>query len=171
MKQQLLLLHDVDALGRKGEIVSAKPGYMRNFLLPRGLAIVATPHTLRTQKRLRDERAEQALIDRKEAEALAIQMQGLVLEIRVKVDPDGHMYGSVSAQDITLLLQEKGYVVERRAVQLPRPLKVTGTHTIALKLKEGVPASIQLTLIAENRSAEVPSVESVAADTSSSDLS
>ena len=66
MKQQLLLLNDVDSLGRKGEIVSAKPGYIRNFLLPRGLAVVATPHTLRTQKRLRDERAQQAPAQRED---------------------------------------------------------------------------------------------------------
>ncbi len=161
MKQQLLLLRDVDSLGSKGEIVSAKPGYVRNFLLPRGLAIVASPHTLRTQKRLREERAQQAIIDRKEAEVLAAQLQGVTLEILVKVDPEGHMYGSVSALDIAVLLQEKGYQVDKRAVQLLRPIKATGVHPLTIKLKEGVPAIVQLTIIAENRPVELASSEAI----------
>ena len=112
MKQQLLLLQDVEALGKKGEIVTAKPGYIRNFLLPQGFAVVASPNTLRKQERLRAERAKQAVIDRKESEELAAQVEGSSLEIRVKVDPEGHMYGSVSAADIAQLFQEKGLPVE-----------------------------------------------------------
>ena len=149
MKQQLLLLQDVDALGRKGEVVTAKPGYVRNFLLPRGLAVVASPNMLRKQERLRAEREKQAVVDRQEAEELAKNLEGITLEIKVKVDPEGHMYGSVSAVDIAQLFQEKGLPVEKKNIQVTRPIKETGVHKISLKLKEGTLAIVQLTIIPE----------------------
>ncbi len=150
MKQQLLLLQDVEALGKKGEIVSAKPGYVRNYLLPKGYAIIASPNTLRKQERLRAERDKQALVDRKDSEELALQIEGIAsLEIRVKVDPEGHMYGSVSAAEIAQLFQERGLPVERKSVLVNKPIKETGAHKIALKLKEGVTAHCQLHIIPE----------------------
>lgn len=161
MKQQLLLLEDVEALGRKGEIVSAKPGYIRNYLLPRGFAVVASSNTLRKQERLRAEREKQALVDRKEAEELAARIEGTILEIKVKVDPEGHMYGSVSATDIAHLFQEKGYAIEKKNVAVSRPIKETGTHKLSLKLKEGVPVSCVLNIIPEGGS--IAGLESVVA--------
>lgn len=149
MKQQLLLIEDVESLGRKGEIVSAKPGYVRNFLLPRGLAVVASPNTLRKQEALRAEREKQAIIDREESEKLAKQLEGIVLEIKVKVDPEGHMYGSVAAVDIVRLFEEKGFPIERKYIQLNRPIKETGAHKISLKLKEGILVVCTLQIIPE----------------------
>ncbi len=149
MKQQLLLLEDVEALGKKGEVVSAKPGYVRNFLLPQGMAVVANKNMLRKQERLRAEREKQAIIDRKESEELAMQIASLVLETRVKVDPEGHMYGSVSAGDIAQLFKEKGLPLDKKNIQLTRPIKETGIHKIPLKLKEGIVVPCQLNIIAE----------------------
>jgi len=149
MKQQLLLLEDVDGLGRKGEVVSAKPGYVRNFLLPQGCAVIASPNTLRKQERLRKEREQQALVDRKEAEELAAQIEGITLETKVKVDPEGHMYGSVTAADIALLFQEKGFSIEKKNVLVSRPIKETGTHKLSLRLKEGIPVSCTLVIVPE----------------------
>jgi large subunit ribosomal protein L9 len=161
MKQQLLLLQDVETLGKKGEIVSAKPGYVRNFLLPQGLAVIASPNTLRKQERLRAERAKQAVIDQKESEELAQQIEATPVEIKVKVDPEGHMYGSVSAADIAQLYQERGIPVEKKYVQVTKPIKVTGAHKISLKLKEGIIAAGQLTIIPEGIIAK--GIESVVA--------
>jgi len=128
MKQQLLLLEDVEALGRKGEVVSAKPGYIRNYLLPNGFAVIASTNTLRKQERLRAEREKQALIDRKEAEEFAAQIEGMIVETKVKVDPEGHMYGSVSAADVALLFQEKGLPIDKKNIVLTRPIKTTGAR-------------------------------------------
>jgi large subunit ribosomal protein L9 len=114
MKQQLLLLEDVEALGKKGEVVTAKPGYIRNFLVPQRLAVIASSHTLRKQEKLRAEREAQGLVDRKESEELKMQIDAITLETRVKVDPEGHMYGSVSAGDIATLFQERGLLVRSR---------------------------------------------------------
>jgi len=149
MKQQLLLLEDVDALGKKGEIVSAKPGYIRNFLLPKGYAVIASTNTLRKQERLRAERAKQAVVDKEESDELAKQIESINLETKVKVDPEGHMYGSVSPADIAQLFQEKGLPVERKYILLNRPIKETGVHKINLKLKEGVLVSCSLHILPE----------------------
>ncbi len=146
MPMQLLLLDDVDALGRSGEVVTVKPGYARNCLLPKKRAVVASPQTLRLQERLQAERAERAAADRRDAEEMAAKSAGTVLEIEVKVDPEGHMYGSVSATDIVNLFAEKGVEIEKRSVLLPQPIKTLGTHNLKLRLKEGVIMEFALTI-------------------------
>src|SRR5690349_17723137 len=108
MRNQLLLLQDVDDLGRSGDVVSVKPGFARNFLIPQKKAVVATPFTLRLRDELQKERAKRAEIDKTASEALAQDIEGKVLEIRVKVDPDGHMYGSVGYADIIRLFAGLG---------------------------------------------------------------
>lgn len=144
MKQQLLLLEDVDGLGRSGDIVSAKPGFTRNFLLPQKKAVIADKRTLRMQVRLKEERLKKAAVDRQESESMAAKLAGLILDIEVKVDPEGKMYGSVTMLDIARLLQENGYEIERKNVVLPQPIKMPGTYQIQLKLKEGVTAAFTL---------------------------
>src|ERR1700722_6063765 len=114
MRNQLLLIEDVEDLGRSGDVVSVKPGYCRNFLLPQKKAVVADKFTLRMQARLKEERAKRAESDRKDAEEVSRKIEGMVLAIEVKVDPDGHMYGSVSAMDIVRLLEKEGIVIEKR---------------------------------------------------------
>ena len=132
MRNQLLLLEDVEDLGRSGDIVSVKPGYCRNFLLPQKKAVVADKYTLRMQTKLKEERSKRAETDRQEAEEMAKKIEGMVFSIEVKVDPDGHMYGSVSALDIVRLFEEKGIVIERRNVVLIHPIKTLGVHPINL---------------------------------------
>ena len=150
MRNQLLLLEDVDNLGRSGDIVSVKPGYCRNFLLPQKKAVVADKFTLRLQSKLQEERAKRAEVDRKDSEKLSKQLEGMVLTIYVKVDPDGHMYGSVSSLDIVNLFAEQQQIqMERRHVILPHPIKALGVHPIALKLKEGIPSEVTLHVVAE----------------------
>lgn len=150
MGNKLLLIEDVEALGRKGEIVTARPGYVRNFLLPQGLAVIADKNALRMQARLKDEREKQAVIDKKESEEIAARLQGLTLSTTVKVDHDGHMYGSVSALDIAHLLQNQaGISLEKRSVLLPHPIKEVGVQEIKIKLKEGIISMITLKVIPE----------------------
>lgn len=148
-KQSLLLLTDIFGLGRKGEIVSVKAGYARNYLLHDKRSVVATKNTIRMQEKLKKERQEQALADRKDAEGLAEKINALVLEVTVKVDPEGHMYGSVSAGDLVKLLAEQGFDMDRHFVQLPHPIKQTGVHNIEFRLKEGVNAACKLKVMPE----------------------
>jgi large subunit ribosomal protein L9 len=149
MQNQLLLIEDVEDLGRSGDIVSVKPGYSRNYLLPQKKAVVADKFTLRMQVKLKDERAKKAEIDRSEAESLSKQIDGKVILIEVKVDPDGHMYGSVAATDIVRFFEKDGIHIDRRSVVLLAPIKSLGVYPIHLKLKEGVPAQITLKIVSE----------------------
>ncbi len=149
MKQQLLLLDDVDGLGRSGDIVTAKPGFIRNFLLPQKKALIADKNTLKMQTRLKEEREKRAAVDRKESEALALKLNEIVISTEVNIDSVGKMYGSVTSLDIARLLQAEGHPIERKQIVMPHPIKNLGEHTIELKLKEGVPASFKLTITPE----------------------
>lgn len=150
MANKLLLLEDVDALGRKGDIVNARPGFARNFLMPRGLAIVADANALRRQARLQEERRQQAVVDKKEADAIATKIQDAKIKTYVKIDHEGHMYGSVTALDIVHLMKDQlGVEVEKRFILLPHAIKELGVHTIKARLKEGVLANFTLKVLAE----------------------
>lgn len=147
---KLLLVEDVDALGRSGEIVNVKPGYARNYLLPQGLAVLADKRALRLQERLKEERAKRALVDKKESEEIAVRLNGTSVVAVVKVDHEGHMYGSVTIADIANLLQEQQQVtIEKKSIQLKHAIKATGVHVIPVKLKEGVTASFNLKVMSE----------------------
>lgn len=154
MANKLLLVEDVEALGRSGDIVSVRPGYARNFLLPQGLGIIADKRALRMQARLQEERKKRAIVDLKESEELAARLEGQNLTTVVKVDQEGHMYGSVNATDvIDLLAQQLSIALEKRAIQLKHPLKETGVHVIHVKLKEGIQTTFNLTIEPEAKNA------------------
>lgn len=150
MATKLLLIEDIDNLGRSGDIVSVKPGYARNFLLPQKMAVVADKRAIRMQARLQEERKQKAIQDRKEAESLASQFETIHVTTTVKVDHDGHMYGSVTALDVVHLIKEQaGIDLEKKYVHLKAAIKETGVHTIPLKLKEGVQSAVTLKIVPE----------------------
>jgi large subunit ribosomal protein L9 len=146
---QVLLLKDVDDLGRSGDVVRARPGYVRNFLMPQKLALVADARALQLQARLQEERRKLAEVERKESEQWAKRIEGTRLHFDVKIDPAGHMYGSISAQDIVAQLLKQGVEVERRAISLPHPFKKVGRFPLTLRLKEGVTAGIVVEIVPE----------------------
>jgi len=150
MAVKLLLVEDVDDLGKKGEIVSVRPGFARNYLLPQGFAIIADKGALNIQARLQEERRQKAITDLRDSEQLAGILETTTLFTTVKVDHEGKMYGSVSLADIMDLLEDKGVKsLEKRSVQLKHSIKELGTHKIDVKLKEGVTSSFTLEIAAE----------------------
>lgn len=153
-KSELLLLDDVEDLGRSGDIVQVKKGYARNFLLPRRKAVFADANAKRIQAKLQEDRKAKAAEDLKESNELKVKIEKLSLRVDVKVDPEGHMYGSIAPVDIVQLLEKESVVIERRSVILAKALKQTGSHKINIKLKEGVEASLKLDIIPEGTSAE-----------------
>lgn len=163
MATQVLLLEDVEALGRSGEIVNVKPGFMRNFLLPQGLAILANERALNLQKKLQEERAKRAIVDKREADELAARIEGKTLTKIVKVDHDGHMYGSVSASDLIHLFQDEYKIaLEKKNIALKHPIKTTGIHVIGVKLNEGVMTSFTLKVMSEESAKAAASEEAQA---------
>ena len=145
MAQKILLLEDVENVGQKGEIASVKPGFANNFLIPQGFALAANRAALRRQAKLQEERKIRAEADRKEALELAAKIDGELLEIEVKVDHEGHMYGSVSVLDIADALKLKtGIEIEKRTIQLKHPIKEVGVVDLTIRCKEGVTAQIHV---------------------------
>ena len=145
----MLLIEDVEDLGHKGNIVKVKPGYFRNYLGPKKLAVLANKSALRMQSKLQEQREKQAEVDKKESLYFANKIKDKSFAIEVKVDGDGHMYGSVSVLDIVKLLKDKNYVIGKKNILLPHPIKKTGTYKIDLKLKEGITASFDIKIIPE----------------------
>ena len=151
MHSKLLLLEDVDNLGRKGEVVTARRGYAYNFLIPQRHALFATKDALRRQKKLQDERELIASQDRKIAQEIAQRLEGETVAFQVKVDHDGHMYGSVSVLDIIDAVKlQTGIELEKKAIQLKHPIKATGVYDMVLRLKENTSCTIHVKVAPEH---------------------
>ncbi|AAP05557.1 50S ribosomal protein L9 [Chlamydia caviae] len=151
MKQQLLLLEDVDGLGRSGDIVTARPGYVRNYLMPQKKAVIAGAGTLRLQAKLKEERLLRAAEDRAESEKLAEALRDVILEFQVRVDPDNNMYGSVTISDIIDEAAKKNIILTRK--NFPHShyaIKNLGKKSVPLKLKEDVTATLFVEVSSES---------------------
>lgn len=145
---QVILSEDVHALGDAGEIVTVKPGYARNFLIPQGKALIATAERVNEvehQKRVISERLAKQL---KDLTAVKSKLDGTVLEIAAQAGDEGKLFGSVTAQNLAELLAEKGLDVDRRKIQLSEPIKTTGEHTVAIRLRSDVIAEFKVTVTA-----------------------
>lgn len=162
-KTQLLLLEDVINLGRKGELASAKPGFVRNYLLPQKKAVIADRRTIRMQEQLQSERAAQSANDKKDSQALAARLKEKTLTTKVKNDSQGHLYGSVASSDIVKILEDQESItIERKNVILPKPFKTVGIFDVNLRLKEDVEATFKLRIEGETKVQEPkPKVEVV----------
>jgi large subunit ribosomal protein L9 len=155
MATKLLLIEDVEDLGRSGDIVSVKPGYARNKLIPSKSAVHADKRALRMQARLQETRLMKAAADKSDSDLLAQRIQDQTVTTTVKVDHDGHMYGSVTAIDVLELVKEQlSITLEKRWIQLPHAIKKTGQTEINLKLPEGVTAKFNLKILSEGAAEE-----------------
>jgi large subunit ribosomal protein L9 len=142
MPMQLILREDVDKLGKSGELVNVKPGFGRNYLLPRGLAVVATKGNVQRiahEKQVAEVRAGKA---RKEAEGHAASLQGVEIVIARPVGEENKLFGSVTARDIAEALAAKGHKVDHKKIQLPAPIRLLGKSDITVKLAGSVSATI-----------------------------
>lgn len=146
---QVLLREDIDHLGRRGEIVRVRAGYARNFLLPRGLAMIATPGNMKAVEQERAALARREVKERTVAQSLAEKLAGVSLEFERKASEQGVFYGSVTVHDIAQALAERGFDVERRHIRLDAPIKQPGHYTASVKLYRDVHVEIPLTVKAE----------------------
>jgi large subunit ribosomal protein L9 len=153
MAVEVILRDDVPNLGKIGEVVRVKPGYARNFLLPRGLAVEASTKNMRVlehQKRLIAVKADQ---DRKVAAGHAAKIEGLKLTITARAGEEGRLFGSVTNLDIERALSAKGITVDRRKIQLEEPIKQLGTYPILVQVGRDVKATVQVSVEAEEDAA------------------
>ncbi|HET7601295.1 MAG TPA: 50S ribosomal protein L9 [Gemmatimonadales bacterium] len=141
---EVILREDVKSLGKAGELVRVKPGYARNFLLPKGLAYEATEGN---KKRIAAEtraRSARVAAERGEAEALGTRLSGVTLALAGKAGDEGKLFGSITAQDIAEALARQGFEVDRRRIELEQPIKTLGAHTVSVRLHPEVLASFDI---------------------------
>jgi len=146
---KILLREDVDNLGGRGEVVKVKAGYARNFLLPQGIATIATKGNVKQIDRERESLLKKAATEKSTADAQADQMRGISLAFERKAGEGGTLFGSVTSMDIAEALQGKGYEIDRRKIVLKDTIKETGDYTVNVKLHREVTLEIPVSVTAE----------------------
>lgn len=156
---EIILQQDFPALGYVGDTVKVKPGYARNFLIPRGMAVEASSLNERLLKhRLTAINAKRVKL-RAQAQEIVNRMQSLVLEYTLKVGAGGRSFGAISARDIEVQLKEKGFELDRRQIKLLEPIRKAGEFKVQVKLHSEVSANIPVIVRAEAPKAEAAQVD------------
>lgn len=143
---QVILTENIPSLGEIGQVVNVAPGYSRNYLLPKGLALPATGKNVKElehKKRILAQKREKV---RQEMLSLAEKLNQVKLVMARKVSEENKLYGSVSATDILSALDEKGFNLPRKSVQLDQPIKQLGEFTITIKVDPQISAQVNLTI-------------------------
>ncbi len=145
---EVILNESIESLGKAGDIVKVSDGYARNYLIPKGIAIVANKKNLVQIEKQRAAILERAAKIQQEFEALAEQLSKLDIEIPVKVGEEDKLYGSVTSMDIAKAIADKGYEVDRKKIVLPEPIKALGEYDIPIKLSPDVTATVKVRVVA-----------------------
>jgi len=149
MNVQLILREEVPNLGRIGDVVKVRPGYARNYLLPRKLAVEANPRNLREFEHQKRQAMTRRETSKGLSMALKARIEAIALVITARAGEEGKLFGSVTNLDIERELRQKGVDVERRKIHLTEPIKQLGEFTVMVKLDPEVEASIKLNVVAE----------------------
>ena len=143
---ELILRQDVEKLGHRGDVVNVKPGYGRNFLLPRGLALEVNDSNRAMIERERKAHEARAAKEKAEFEGLAGRINTIRYVAPRRVGENETLYGSVTSGDIADFLKTKGIEIDKRKVQLDEPIKTLGEHEVKIKLHPEVVATIKITV-------------------------
>lgn len=146
---EVILREDIEKLGNRGQVVKVAEGYARNFLLPKRLAVAATSANKKIVDQERESYLRREAKVKSEAEDLSKLMGGVVLTIARKAGDEGHLFGSVTAQDIVDALAGQNYTIERRKIQLDDPIKNIGEYKVPVKLHREVTSNVTLNVVAE----------------------
>ena len=144
---EVLLAEDVEALGSQGEIVRVKPGYARNYLLPQGLATIATEQNKKMVDVHRQRLAEREAERLKQLKGLADAVGKYSVTLEANANEDGHLYGSIVANDIAKALHGAGYQVEPQHIRLEGPLKELGMYTVNVQFHEKVKTEVKVWVV------------------------
>lgn len=152
---KVILRADVDNLGRLGDIVAVKPGYGRNYLLPQGLASLATPGNMKMfeQERRKLQAKNDAI--RAEAADLAAKIEAVKVIIEVRVGDGDKLYGSVTSSQIAAILADKGVVVDRRKIQMDDGIRSLGEYIVEVKLHPEVVAQLSVNVVKHGKAEQV----------------
>ena len=151
MAMQVILTQDVDNLGKAGELVSVRPGYGRNYLVPRGMAVTAT---VTNKQRLEHDKAvieRRVAKERASATELAGRINGMTLQFERMVGEDEKLFGSVTNRDITDQLKKANVEIDHRWVELDHPIKALGKYEVPVRLAAGVIATLKFWVVGKDK--------------------
>jgi large subunit ribosomal protein L9 len=149
-KIQVILAEDVANLGKTGELVAVRPGYGRNYLIPQGLALLATKKNVANIEHNKKLIAEKAAKAKKSAEDLAGKLGGVTVQIERAVGEGDKLFGSVTSKDIAEGLAGQGHQVDKKNIHLADPIKALGQYSVDVKLASGVTAQIKVWVVAKS---------------------
>lgn len=141
---QIILQEDIEKLGHRGDVVTVKPGYARNFLLPRKLAIEASSGNMKALERIRTTLAKKTATELDAAQKQAAVLNGVSLSFTRKTGENEQMFGSVTSADVAEGLAAQNFKIDKRQVQLPEPIKTLGDYPVTIKVFRDVTAQIQV---------------------------
>lgn len=144
---KLILSEDVPSLGHAGDLVSVRPGYARNYLLPQGKAIPATESKVRELEHHKRVIAEKVAREQKTLEAVRDRIENLELQITANAGEEGRLFGSVTSAQVAELLAERGVEVDRRKIELDEPIKEIGDHEVRIRLHRELVARARVKVI------------------------
>ena len=147
---QIILQEDIDKLGHRGDVVTVKPGYARNYLLPRKLAVEATTGNLKAIERIRGALAKKTATELDAAQKQAELLNGVALKFTRKTGENDQMFGSVTTGDIAEGLGAQGFKIDKRQVQLAEPIKIIGESQVTIKVFRDVTAQIKVAVEKES---------------------
>ena len=144
---KVILLDDVQKVGRRGEVRDVSDGFARNFLIPKKLALSASAGNLKNLDHIKQQANAKAERVKGDADALRGRIEALVLEERRQASEEGKLFGSVTSQDIAEFLDKHGIKVERRRIHLDEPIKTLGETTVAIRLHQDVTAQFRVSVV------------------------
>ncbi|MDR1921063.1 MAG: 50S ribosomal protein L9 [Candidatus Adiutrix sp.] len=153
---EIILIKDIDNLGLSGQVLKVAPGYARNFLLPAGAALPATPGNLKMLARKRAEFEARAKADKERALDLKTKLAGLKIVFARKAGEKDKLYGAVTTADIAQAVDGQGLAIDRRKLRLTEPIKTLGDHEVSVRLHPEVLAVFKVTVVSEDGGEAAP---------------
>jgi large subunit ribosomal protein L9 len=141
---QIILQEDVEKLGNRGQVVAVAEGYARNFLLPRKLALEATPGNMKRLEKMRAAFAKKEATEKESAQMLAELLSGVTLTLSRKAGESDQLFGSVTSSDLSDALAAQGYTIDKRKIALPEPIKLVGEYEVPVKLFRDLRANVKV---------------------------
>jgi len=146
---EVILREDIEKVGHRGEVVKVAPGFARNFLLPKKLAVIATDSNKKIVEQEREAYLRREAKAKNEAEDLGRMLAGVTITITQRAGEEGHLFGSVTAKDIADALERQNYTIDRLKIQLEDPIKNTGEYKVPVRLHREITADLNVNVVAE----------------------
>jgi len=146
---EVILREDIEKLGHRGDVVKVAPGFARNYLIPKRIAVQATEANKKIVAQERDAWLRKEAKLRSESEDLGRMLSGVTLTISQRAGEEGHLFGSVTSKDVADALERQNYSIDRRKIQLAESIRQTGEYKVPIRLHRDVTAEVTVNVIAE----------------------